>query len=271
MEVRNLAVIGIDAGGTMIKLAYEEKGRIHFRKYTNTEMDAAMGWLKLFKWERIALTGSQAAYLQSMHFPDAQIVSEFDAVCNGAKWLHEKENPNSEEEFLLVNMGTGTSWFHVKKTSYKRILGSGIGGGTIIGLSSMLANEQNFSAITDLAAKGKHNTLDLLVKDLYNKEDIGINGNLTASNFGKGQEADGNQEDGISSLFQMVAETIVLLTQQASTIHQVDKIVYAGGAVYGNKPLQKIITSFDYLFPAKQVFLQDGQFCGAIGAFLAIE
>lgn len=63
-----MAVIGIDAGGTMIKLAYEEKGRIHFRKYANTEMDAAMGWLKLFKWERIALTGSQAAYLQSMYF-----------------------------------------------------------------------------------------------------------------------------------------------------------------------------------------------------------
>lgn len=266
-----MAVIGIDAGGTMIKLAYKDKDRVHFKKYPNTEIDAAMGWLKLFKWEQIALTGSQAAHLQSRHFPDARIVSEFDAVCNGAKWLQVKQNQSSQDEFILVNLGTGTSWFHVTKTSNKRILGSGIGGGTILGLSSMLANEQHFSAITDLAAKGNHHKLDFLVKDLYTKEDIGINGDLTASNFGKGQEAEGSQADAISSLFQMVAETIVLLTQQASTIHQLDKIIYAGGAVYGNKPLQKIITSFDYLFPTKQVFLQDGQFCGAIGAFLEIE
>ncbi|MFP7472193.1 type II pantothenate kinase [Niallia taxi] len=264
-----MAKIGIDAGGSMIKLAFEQNGRIHFRKYPNAQTDTALKWLKLFEWNDTAITGSKAAYLKQAFFPDASILPEFDAVCTGARWLKDREYPHVNDEFLLVNIGTGTSWFKVSKKGHSRVLGSGIGGGTIMGLAQLLTGVQDFAKITELASKGSKNKIDVLVKDLY-EEDIGINGSLTASNFGYGNTLDGSKEDKLSSLFQMTAETIVLMSQQAGTIHQIDQIIYAGGAVSVNMPLQKSISSFDYLFPKSQLFLQDGQFCGACGALLSV-
>ncbi len=263
-----MAEIGIDAGGSMIKLALEQNGRIHFRKYPNSEIDAVLQWLKLFEWTHIALTGSKAAYIKEAAFSNSQIVPEFDAVCTGAKWLKNRGTPKTSNEFLLVNIGTGTSWFKISNSSHSRVLGSGIGGGTIMGLAQLLAGVQDFSEITELASKGSKEKVDILVKDLY-KENIGVNGSLTASNFGFGNSKDASKEDTIASLFQMAAETIVLLTQQASTLHHIDEIIYAGGAVSVNSPLKHIISSFDYLFPKGQLFLQEGQFCGAAGALFS--
>ena len=263
-----MAEIGIDAGGSMIKLAFEQNGKIHFRKYLHSEMDAALQWLKLFEWSHIALTGSKATYIKETVFPNSQIVPEFDAVCTGAKWLKNRDNLKNSNEVLLVNMGTGTSWFKISNSNHSRVLGSGIGGGTLVGLAQLLAGIQDFSQITELASKGSKEKVDILVRDLY-KEDIGVNGSLTASNFGYGNSMDANKEDTMASLFQMTAETIVLLTQQVSTLHNIDEIIYAGGAVSVNPPLKQIISSFDYLFPKSQLFLQDGQFCGAVGALFS--
>ncbi|RSD25549.1 type II pantothenate kinase [Mesobacillus subterraneus] len=262
--------IGIDAGGSLMKIAYEENGRIHFRKYPLDEMDPALKWIRMLHSDKtICLTGGRAGNLKSAFFPDAAIVEEFKAVCEGVKYLLAKEQRSLEEKFLLVNIGTGTSWFTMDGERYERVFGSGIGGGTLLGLGHILSGTDEFSKLVDLSAAGDRGNVDMLVKDIYESHEPPIPGDLTASNFAKASgEQSGSPEDQITSLFNMIAETITLFTVQNAAIHRAKKVAFIGSTLSGNKPLQDSLDYYCKMSDLEPEFIQNGEFSGAIGATL---
>ena len=130
--------IGIDAGGSLIKMAYEENGKLHFRKEPIGKMDDVLRWLKIVSANKlVVLTGGRAGKIKTEFFPDAEIVDEFTAACEGANYLLIKEGLPTGEKSLLINIGTGTSWFKIEGERYERVLGSGIGGGTFMGMGKL--------------------------------------------------------------------------------------------------------------------------------------
>lgn len=260
--------IGIDAGGTLIKITFKENGRVHKRKYQLNHLENAMEWLKMFLATRkVVLTGGRAGKLKREFFPEAEIVDEFTATCVGAKYLMEAEGITTAEKFLLINIGTGTSWFMVNGNLYERILGSGLGGGTLLGLGSLLTGISDFSQLVHFASEGDRERVDLLVKNLYFPEIPPIPGELTASNFACAIPAEkSSAEDRMSAVSNMIAETISIITSQAAALHGVKRCVYIGSSIAGNRPLQSKLGLYAEMMGLVPIFLTDGEFSGAVGA-----
>ncbi|WP_207789258.1 type II pantothenate kinase [Neobacillus terrae] len=263
--------LGIDAGGTLIKIAVEENGKYHLKMYPLDELESVMSWLKMSApIAKVALTGGKANQLKKQFLHDAIMVEEFQATCDGARFLLMEEKKELQVPYLLVNIGTGTSWYHIKGSESERILGSGLGGGAYMGLGSLLAKEVGFHQLTEFAAVGNKGKADLLVKDIYEGEEPPIGADLTAANFAKVSKGTPSKEDLISSLSNMIAENIVLLSLQAAAIHHVKDIVYIGSTLSGNSALKNSLESYTEMLSLTPHFLEKGQFCGAYGALLSL-
>ncbi|MDR7000708.1 type II pantothenate kinase [Neobacillus niacini] len=263
--------VGIDAGGSLIKIAYQEKNRMHYKKFPITEMEKAISWLKIAAPNaKAALTGGKAHIIQQNFYTEEVIVPEFQATCVGAKLFLQEEGKKSEDPFLLVNIGTGTSWHIVRGEEFERILGSGMGGGTFTGLGSLLTNVEDFSELTKLATEGDRGKVDLLVRDIYESAQPPIDGNLTAANFAKGKKVKHTDADQIAAISNMIVETIVLLTLQAVTIHQVRQVVFIGSTLIGNQSLRKGLEFYMNRIGLTAEFLEKGEYCGAVGAYFSV-
>jgi type II pantothenate kinase len=262
---------GIDAGGSLIKIVYQENGRMHFKKFSVNKLYSAIAWLKtVAPLLKVSITGGKALAIQNRYFQDSIVIPEFQATCEGARFLLAKENKNIEETFLVVNIGTGTSWHVVNGDKAERILGSGIGGGTFKGLGSLLTKIQDYQLLTVLAEEGNKGNVDMLVKDIYEEAESPINGDLTAANFAKGKRLSHSEADRLAALSNMIAETICLLTSQAATIHQVNSVVIIGTAIIGNPSLKNGLEYYLNMLGLTSVFLEKGEYCGAIGAYLSV-
>ncbi|MDQ0199742.1 type II pantothenate kinase [Neobacillus ginsengisoli] len=262
---------GIDAGGTLIKIAYLENHQMHYKKFSIEELDTAISWLKLVAPSvTVALTGGKSHIIQKKYFPRGVIIPEFQATCDGARLFLLEENKKIENPFLLVNIGTGTSWHVVNGDTYERILGSGVGGGTFTGLGTILTEEEDFHQLTILANEGEKGNVDLLVRDIYEMAEPPIDGNLTAANFAKGRNVKHTDSDRMASLTNMIAETVVLLTLQAGAIHRINNVIYIGSTLVGNQSLKKNLELYTGMFGLTSRFLQNGEFCGAAGACFSV-
>lgn len=107
--------------------------------------------------------------------------------------------------YLLVNIGSGVSMIKVtSRSTYERIGGTSLGGGTLWGLLSLLTGARNFDDMLDMADRGDNSSVDLLVGDIYGEglgyEKIGLSERTIASSFGKvlkrKREAEREAEDG---------------------------------------------------------------------------
>ena len=70
------------------------------------------------------------------------------------------------DKALVVSMGTGTAFIRVSGNDLKHLGGSGIGGGTLVGLSVGLINENDISKVAMLAENGDSNNVDLTIQDI---------------------------------------------------------------------------------------------------------
>ena len=51
--------------------------------------------------------------------------------------------------------------------SFERVAGTMIGGGTLIGLSNLLTGVRDFDKIIEMASRGDHTKVDMMVRDIY--------------------------------------------------------------------------------------------------------
>jgi type II pantothenate kinase len=260
--------IGIDAGGTFIKIAYEENSRLHQKSFLSKNLKETSNWINmLFLNSEKIIAGGKAELLQNHLMNVSDIVSEFDASCSGVKYLLQKEFHKNLKKYIIVSIGTGTSIFLVENNQHSRIIGSGIGGGTFLGLGSLITGTNDYAGLVEMAKTGNRTSIDLMVADIYYSSKPPISGDLTAANFAKGNQIlETKQEDVIDSLVNMIAETLCLLVSQAAINKQIQDIVCIGGALTGNAPLKTALTKNFQLLGLDSYFPISGQFAGAIGA-----
>jgi len=82
-----------------------------------------------------------------------------------------------------VNIGSGVSILAVySPDKYRRVTGSSIGGGTFLGLASLLCGVNTFEEAIELANKGDSTTVDKSVKDIYGGDypKFGLSGDTIA-------------------------------------------------------------------------------------------
>lgn len=209
-------VLGIDVGGSTTKIVGLQDddviGMLQVRASDQlTSLYGAIGSFlhnndaTLEDISSIALTGVGASFIKSpIYGIDTKKINEFHAIGHGALLLSELS------EALVVSMGTGTAFVRASKEEITRIGGSGVGGGTIIGLSSRMFGKSDIDAILALAEDGELSHVDLSVRDIIGHEIPSLSSNLTAANFGK-IKSTASESDLALGVINMVFQTAGML------------------------------------------------------------
>jgi type II pantothenate kinase len=229
-------ILGIDIGGTTTKIAGFKKTKVCgvVSVQADDPVTSACGALGKFidqysmslkDIESIAITGVGADFLGKDLFGIPIIrVPEFTAIGHGGLFL------TGLGKAVVVSMGTGTAIVFAEGREIRHIGGSGIGGGTLIGLARYLLNSTDFQNIVDLADNGDLRNVDLNISDISQVELGDMPLSATASNFGKHSDKAG-QADIALGLINLICQSIGVMSVFASRAENVDQIVLTGKLV----------------------------------------
>ncbi len=273
-------IIGIDIGGSTTKIVglrrdgnKTELIEPLFVRATDaiTSVYGAFGkftmqnGLRLEDIDRVLMTGVGASFIDKPLFSlNCEKVSEFDSVGNGGLYL------TGLDEAIVVSMGTGTALMHAKRdgdrTLTKYLGGTGVGGGTLIGLSRKMLGVDTIEHFEQLAAEGDLSNIDLRIKDMSNDHRFQINEEITASNFGKLSDmaTGGDVALGIAN---MVGETIAMLAVFAARNFGIKKVVLTGNLTAINV-VTNVFEGLESIFGVEFIIPERSQFATVIGAAL---
>lgn len=281
----NRVVIGIDVGGTTTKIVGFRMGADgtkeliapHFVRATDplTSVYGALGrftvenGLELGDIDRILMTGAGSSFItKPIYGLSCQPVPEFTSIGIGGLYL------SGLDEAIVVSMGTGTALIHASRKAGKDVVeylgGTGVGGGTLVGLCRRLIGVETVEHIEQLAAGGNLDNVDLRIKDISrNHLYHGINENLTAANFGKVSDL-ATPDDLALGVANMVAETIAMLSVFAARSYSLRNIVLTGNLTT-IAPIRRVFEAMNNSdsFGVRFLTPDNSQFGTVIGAALS--
>jgi len=156
---------------------------------------------------------------------------------------------------LAVSIGTGTSMVDTKER--RHVGGTGIGGGTIMGLCSKLIGKGTFEDYEKIALKGNRHNVDLLVEDMC--ERIGdLDGSVTASNLSRMNRRT-SPEDAAAGVFNLVGEVIGTVSSLALKTTGLSHITFLGSTTR-SKTIRGTLTGVCSMYGCKNVFSKDPAF-----------
>ncbi|WP_436957584.1 type II pantothenate kinase [Staphylococcus sp. AS1337] len=260
--------IGIDAGGTLIKIVQDYAGKREYNTRLTTEIDDVIKWLNQQDCESISLTGGQAALINEKLNFDARIFVEFDAAAKGLEILLEEQG-HFLDDYIFTNVGTGTSIHFSNGNSQQRVGGVGTGGGMIQGLGYLLTGIKDYKILTDTAQNGNRDIIDLKVKHIYKDSEPPISGDLTAANFGNvlhNLDTNFTEADKLASVIGVVGEVITTMSITVAREHNTENVAYIGSSFHNNELLKEVVKDYTVLRGFKPYYIEHGAFSGALGA-----
>ncbi|MCL2365466.1 MAG: pantothenate kinase [Oscillospiraceae bacterium] len=265
-------VLGIDIGGSTTKVVALKDGKPVGMKQVRagdqvTSLYGAIGHILrtigigLDEVKTFAVTGVGASFVdEQIYGVDTRKVNEFTAIGCGALHL------SGLSEALVVSMGTGTAFVRAGKDEAERVGGSGIGGGTIIGLASQMLAKSDIDAIIALAEKGNLENVDLMVRDIVGHEIPALSSSLTAANFGK-IKSTASDADIALGIMNMVFQTIGMLAVFVIKNDPIKNVVLTGTlATFPHAA--PILLPFSNLADAEFTIPPNAVFATALGAAL---
>ena len=212
-----MVIIGIDVGGSTTKIVgYDRESRSLIAPQlikANDPVTATYGAFGKFtdenkiaiqSIEKIMVTGVGSAYVKDTIYGIPCItVPEFDCIGRGALHI------SGLSDVLAVSMGTGTALVHAKYGSPSSYLGgTGVGGGTLMGLSRLLLHAESIEHIDEYITGGDLNRIDLRISDVTAEGTLtALSRELTAANFGN--VSDNAERDDIArGIANLVLETV---------------------------------------------------------------
>lgn len=265
-------IIGLDIGGSTTKVVgFAQEQVLDFTMVKASDpIASAYGGLGKFlntnnlelnSIEKIMVTGVGASYIgKSIMEKPTQFVDEFNCVGFGGIFI------SKVKDAVVVSMGTGTSLVYCDSEHCRHIIGSGVGGGTVLGLADKLLNVHNFESINHLAAGGDLANIDLTIDDISRQPIPGLSADTTASNFGKVTD-EANSRDLARGLVNLVFQSVGTSAILASRIYSTKNIIVVGSLtrmLEGHKVLEK----FSQLYETDICIPDKSEFATAIGAAL---
>jgi type II pantothenate kinase len=261
-------MVGVDAGASLVKLALREGSASRHELLPAAALDVVAERVARIGPESLGLTGAGASELARRVEAECVRVTEFSAWGAGVRRLLAVQRPEVSEPYLLVSLGTGTSVLLAQGMGVSRVGGTALGGGTLMGLAGLLIGGASFEEVIALAARGDRRRVDLLVSDIYRPGEIALAGDATAANFGKPvvQRGAAQPEDLAQAILGLIGENVALICTGLAAAHGVHRIVYGGSTLRGNQPLRDVVGLITAAFGREPLFLDEGEFAGAIGA-----
>ncbi|HTO53894.1 MAG TPA: hypothetical protein VMR50_10950 [Myxococcota bacterium] len=264
------ATVGVDAGATLCKLVLPAPTELRAVKFPSRDIPAVRETLRQWRPRRVIATGGGAARLvRELDGLEVRTVPEFNAWARGAPLLAARNGLALPERYLVAAVGTGTSVLGLEPGHARRIGGSALGGGTLMGLSRLLLGIDSFDALCALAAAGDRRKVDLLVSDIYPGGDIALPGDLNASSFAKLESRE--PHDLAHALIGMIGENVGLICGNLARTFGASAVLYCGSTLFHNPELVQILTWVTAMNGATAHFPEHGAFCGALGAVAAGE
>jgi len=271
-------IIGVDIGAGVTKGVLMKDSSIIKASSTLTEYPVTSA-LKVLK---ILLEGKQAGFVKAiavsgggsrrigrklLDFPVIR-VDEIRAIGMGGLTLAGKS------EGLIINAGTGTAIVAAYNEGRKTIHlgGTGVGGGTLLGLAERMLGTHDFEELEDWAVKGDAGKVDLTVFDIVGGPVGIVPAEATASNFGKIHAADASREDIAAGLFNMVCQVVGVVGAMAAKASKLEEDVIVTGGLARSALASSLIRNTMRLFGINPYIPENREYCTAVGAarFLSI-
>ena len=254
-------ILGIDIGGSTTDIVgFKDNG---IEGYLNVEasdpLTSASGALGKFinykdldigDIEHIAITGVGSSYVKKDLFQiETRRVKEFQAIGAGGAYL------TSLDRVIIVSMGTGTAIVYNDRGDITHLGGTGVGGGTLVGLGDAICGTDNYKRLVELAEDGDLSRVDLSVGDITLENINGLNEEITASNFGN-LDSEAAPEDYALGIINLVYQTVGMLAVFAARIQGINDVVVTGKLAQmtaGQKVFKRLkktkLSPVDFHFP----------------------
>ena len=266
-------IIGIDIGSTTTKAVSIEDGKVtkKIKIRASDAVTAATGAfgkiifennIKIDTVKKIKITGVGSSKITNNIFDiPTDCVNEIDAIGIGGMYLSKMKN------IIITNIGTGTVIIEAGDKGIFHFGGSGVGGGTILGLAKKLLPTNEFNDILELAKTGKLNNVDLLLGDITGKGISFLNPESTASNFGKMLDT-ATPGDVALAIINMVYQVIGVLSVFAARARNTERVVITGNGSK-NQIGQKVLANITSMYEIDFIYPEHAEYTTAVGAGLS--
>ncbi|MEM1550655.1 MAG: pantothenate kinase [Candidatus Bathyarchaeia archaeon] len=271
-------IVGLDVGASLTKvILVDENLKIIDYKILPSDdpRETALRALELLfktidpsyrgKVRVIAATGGGSRFLgdRVLGLPLMRI-NEIEAIGLGGSTL------SGKGDCLVVSAGTGTALVvvHENGRTIRHVGGTGVGGGTILGLSWRMLGVLDFKILEEMALRGDPSRVDLTVSDLIGGP-IGIlPANVTASNFGKilgGASA----EDIAAGIFNLVSQTIGVVASMTAKAYNLEDNIVITGMLAKSRVFSRIIHETARLLSVNAFIPENCELASALGSIVA--
>ncbi len=265
-------VIGIDVGGSATKIVGYRDGKLLDPMFVkaNDPLTSAYGAFGKFLAENkmglediesIRTTGVGSSYLPDNIYGLKTVnVNEFECIAKGGMYL------TGLSKAIVVSMGTGTAMVRCSDGKISYLGGTGVGGGTLTGLSRALIGMDSVANISKLAESGDLTKVDLRVSAITQKNMAGLPSDITAANFAN-FDGTASKADIAAGIINLVLETIAMLSIFNARAAEIDDIVLTG-ALTEISQAQTASYNFSRWFNKNFIIPERARFATVIGAAL---
>ncbi|THU48191.1 hypothetical protein C4D60_Mb09t23630 [Musa balbisiana] len=257
-------------------ISYWSKGQMQATFLHHEGFLGALGALMSYKE-----LGIEDIEMVDVHLNDKEDQDLHEPSSNSDESVTTEPNEHNIFPYLLVNVGSGVSMIEViGKWKFERIIGTHLGGGTILGLARLLTGCTSYEEFLELSQRGNNLAVDLTVGDIYGKQGYpkhGLPASTTASSFGKvisNKLSDYKAEDLAAALLNAFTYNIGQISCFVAKLSGLKKIFFRGTYICGHeKIMDKISCSMKYWSKGQlqTTFLCHEGFLGAVGAFWSYE
>ncbi|HOO61545.1 MAG TPA: type II pantothenate kinase [Bacillota bacterium] len=268
-------VVGLDVGGSTTKVVGMKQREIVGTEIVKADdpVTSAFGALgKFIDTNHLSISDISELMITGVgaSFPNGDLlgiktthVQEFLATGLGGLFL------SGLDHAVVVSMGTGTAFVEAKKYKVRHIIGSGVGGGTLIGLANSSLNIRDFELITEIASHGNLSHVDLTISDISKVEIPGLPMETTASNFGKMQD-DASRSDIALGLFNLVFQSVGTMAVLSARTLGLHDVVFTGQATRVPQ-CKSLFEAFSHLYNINFVVPELSEYATAIGSAIYTE
>jgi type II pantothenate kinase len=263
-NLQNRPIVGIDRGASFTDFGVVESERLIEAVSLEKRDWKSIGrvYAGLIKKHRIAgvvFTGSVAGMPADLK-EQVQVIQEIEAIGFGGASLA------GCLECIVVSMGTGTAVVHFSGQGARHMGGTGVGGGTIKGLSSLMCNLEDPAQVEARALKGNAAHLNLTISDLGYESISFLDADMTASNFAAIKSR--RVEDLAAAILTLVGETVgIIASLCAREANCRDKIVMVG-KVAQNQYIRNTLNLVGKLYQTTFIFPKNPEYATVYGAIM---
>jgi type II pantothenate kinase len=233
------------------------------------------GGIELDDLTRLAVTGGRHKLLPAS-LGRTQVVpfNEVQAIGRGGQAILGLADDERKQPTLVASAGSGTALIKAQGDEYAHVSGTGVGGGTMLGLARLLLGTLDPLAIGDLALQGDRNRADLSLADVITGPIGHLPADATAVNFGRlarpSFDGEVRRADLAAALVNLVAQTIGLITVNTARAQGCERIVVIGHML--DMGYFRHVLGLVGKYYATTMILPDAPGCAtALGALVALE